>query len=490
MSDDGMLDVAEDIPLLFAGNPLPMWLCDPGSLSILAVNDRAVALYGYSRGEFLRMRVGDLASDQGRHCLRSGRIIDVEVASEPMEVSGRPAILMVIHDVTSRKETERALARSEAQRKALIESAPDPIITIDAAGRVLEFNPAAERAFGYRREAVIGALLVDLVVPADPRERPHGGLAGWRPPILERKRLEMQAVRANGTGFPVEVAVTRLDDGAEQRCVVHLRDISDQTRAEEGLHELNTELEERVRRRTVQLQAVVDELEAFSYSVSHDLRAPLRSIDGFSQALAEDAGTALPEAARRHLDRIRAATQRMSHLIDDLLSLSTVSLARMTREHIDITGLAGAILIELAGHSANRSVHVRIAPGMSASGDPRLVRVALENILTNAWKFTSRREDASIEVGQTLRDATQVFYVRDNGVGFDATYADKLFAPFQRLHDASEFPGTGIGLATVRRIVQRHGGRVWADGQTARGACFYFTLEEAPRTESRKEWAS
>jgi PAS domain S-box-containing protein len=484
------LRVAEDAPLLFAANPLPMWLCDPDSLAILAVNDRAVALYGYSRAEFLRMRVSNLASDQGRHRLRNGRAIDVEVASKAIDVSGRPTILMVIHDVTARKEAERALALSEARKRAVVESAPDPIVTIDAAGRVVEFNPAAERTFGYRQGDVIGELLADFVVPTGPRERPQHGLAGRRQPIRERKRLEMQAIRANGTEFPVEVSVTRVDDAAGQTSIVHLRDVTDRTRAEERLHKLNTELEERVRRRTVQLQAVVDELEAFSYSVSHDLRAPLRSIDGFSQALAEDAGPALPDVARQHLERIRGATKRMSHLIDDLLSLSTVSLAKMTRQRIDMTDLADVILSELAGNSANRHVRVSVMPEMVAYGDPRLVRVALENLLTNAWKFTSRREDASIEVGRMVRDGSPVFYVRDNGVGFDPAYADKLFGPFQRLHDASEFPGTGIGLATVRRIVQRHGGRVWAEGQAAQGACFYFTLEDEQRAESRKERAS
>jgi light-regulated signal transduction histidine kinase (bacteriophytochrome) len=233
-----------------------------------------------------------------------------------------------------------------------------------------------------------------------------------------------------------------------------------------------------VRQRTVQLQAAASELEAFSYSVSHDLRAPLRSIAGFSQALIEDAGPTLPPDAQDDIARIVAAAKRMDHLINDLLALSMVSRSEMTRESVDISDLARKITGELADVSPTRVVAVTVAPGMVAQGDPPLVRVALENLITNAWKFTSRRELASIEVGQTTGEGmAPVFYVRDNGVGFDPTYADKLFGPFQRLHDATQFPGTGIGLATVRRIVLRHGGRVWAESQPGQGACFYFTLQ-------------
>ncbi len=219
------------------------------------------------------------------------------------------------------------------------------------------------------------------------------------------------------------------------------------------------------------------ELESFSYSVSHDLRAPLRSIDGFGQALVEDAGPGLAPEAKGHLDRIRAATQRMGYLIDDLLVLSKVSRAEMKRERVDISELSAQIVSDLRRQAPARTVTVAVAPGLTGIGDARLVRQALQNLLENAWKFTGRRDDGSIEVGQT-RDGAGVpaFYVRDNGAGFDPAYSGKLFGPFQRLHAASEFPGTGIGLATVQRIVHRHGGHVWAEGRVNEGACFYFTL--------------
>jgi signal transduction histidine kinase len=224
------------------------------------------------------------------------------------------------------------------------------------------------------------------------------------------------------------------------------------------------------------LRSANAELEAFSYSVSHDLRAPLRSIDGFSQALVEDAGPGLTTEARGHLDRIRAAAQRMAQLIDDLLMLSRVSRAEMHREQVDLTDLAASIVNDLRARSPARVVDVVIAPDMTVQGDARLLRIALENLLDNAWKFTARCDDARIEVGQTAEAAQRVFYVRDNGAGFDPTYASRLFGPFQRLHAASEFPGNGIGLATVRRIVHRHGGHAWAEGAPGRGACVYFTL--------------
>jgi light-regulated signal transduction histidine kinase (bacteriophytochrome) len=219
------------------------------------------------------------------------------------------------------------------------------------------------------------------------------------------------------------------------------------------------------------------ELEAFSYSVSHDLRAPLRSIDGFSQALIEDAGPALCPDAIGHLERIRAATQRMGRLIDDMISLSKVSRAEMKFEQIDVSDLVEQIVGEMRRATPERTIDVLIRPGMTATGDPQLVRLAFQNLLENAWKFTSRRPTATIDVGLSRdEDGAPAYYVGDNGAGFDPEYADKLFGAFQRLHTTSEFPGTGIGLATVQRIVHRHGGHVWAEGETNQGACFYFTL--------------
>jgi light-regulated signal transduction histidine kinase (bacteriophytochrome) len=235
-----------------------------------------------------------------------------------------------------------------------------------------------------------------------------------------------------------------------------------------------------IRRHEVIERALHDtnrELETFSYSVSHDLRSPLRSIDGFSQALVEDAGPVLDDESRGHLDRIRNATRRMGQLIDDLLALSKVTRAEMKRERVELSDIATQIAAELARHSPKRNVAVTITPGLTATGDPHLVRLALQNLIENAWKFTGRRDQALIEVGATRDEhGAHAFYVRDNGAGYDPDFAGNLFGPFQRLHPASEFPGTGIGLATVQRIVHRHGGHVWAEGKIGEGATFYFTL--------------
>ena len=235
-----------------------------------------------------------------------------------------------------------------------------------------------------------------------------------------------------------------------------------------------------IRRHEVIERALHDtnrELESFSYSVSHDLRAPLRSIDGFSQAIVEDAGPALDEESRGHLDRIRNATRRMGQLIDDLLTLSKVTRAEMKLERVDLSDIATQIVADLKRLGPGRLVDVTIAPGLTAAGDPQLVRLAMQNLIDNAWKFTGGRPHATIDVGSTKdEECASAFYVRDNGAGYDPNFAAKLFGPFQRLHPLSEFPGTGIGLATVKRIVHRHGGHVWAEGQIDGGACFYFTL--------------
>jgi light-regulated signal transduction histidine kinase (bacteriophytochrome) len=226
-----------------------------------------------------------------------------------------------------------------------------------------------------------------------------------------------------------------------------------------------------------QLERKNEELEAFSYSVSHDLRAPLRSIDGFSQALMEDCADQIDETGADHIRRVRAATQRMGELIDDLLSLSKVGRADLRREPIDLAEIASSIAADLARKEPERAVAVDIADALHVEADGRLLRAALENLVGNAWKFTSREPEARIEIGCETREGARAFFVRDNGDGFDPKYAARLFQPFQRLHTEEQFPGTGIGLATVRRIVERHRGRVWAEGEVGVGATVWFTID-------------
>jgi signal transduction histidine kinase len=248
---------------------------------------------------------------------------------------------------------------------------------------------------------------------------------------------------------------------------------------EQRVAERTQELEHRneaLRRNTAELLAANTELDAFAYSVSHDLRAPLRSIDGFSQVLLEDFATQLGDAGRDSLQRVRAASQRMAMLIDDLLKLARVTRAEMRTERVDLSGLAGDIVADIQRAAPDRQVEFAIAPGLEAQGDSRLLRVALDNLLRNGWKYSAKRPQPRVEFTAVDQNGDRVFVIKDNGAGFDMRYADKLFGVFQRLHSASEFEGTGVGLATVRRIINRHGGRIWAEGAVDKGASFYFTL--------------
>ena len=302
--------------------------------------------------------------------------------------------------------------------------------------------------------------------------------------VVERKDFSMRATRTTDdeVGTLVDAFNDMLSEIQARTAALEAskrdleREIAEREQADREVRRLNEELEERVRERTAQLQETNRQLESFSYSVSHDLRAPLRAIDGFGQALIEDYGEHVNEGMRRYLGRIRAATLRMAQLIDDLLNLARISRVELSWSDVDLTAMARQVLTELKHADSERHVEMFVWDDVTARGDPRLLRIVLENLLGNAWKFTRSVEHPRIEFGM-LRDAeTCTFFVRDNGAGFDMAHVDKLFVPFQRLHAMNEFPGTGIGLTTVQRVVHKHGGRIWAHAQRGKGATFYFTL--------------
>jgi len=386
----------------------------------------------------------------------------------------------VFTDLTLRKQSEQALRESEARNRLILDTALDAVISMSCDGRVREWNSEAERMFGYSRAQAIGQKIAALIVPPRHRRAHEEGLRRHLEdgcgPVLGQ-RIEIEAMRADGSEFPVELAIATVVSGKDRFYSAFIRDISARKAHEEELRRLNEDLERRVKERTQALQTANKELEAFSYSVSHDLRAPLRAINGFSHLLEEEYVGTLDDKARHYLSRVRAGSERMGQLIDDLLKLSQMSRQPMRAEPTSLSAIAGEIAAELQAGEPGRPVEWLIAPDAVATGDPGLLRVVMLNLLGNAWKYSSKQTRPRIEFGIAGSPGRRVYYVKDNGAGFDMAHSARLFGAFQRLHSAQEFPGSGIGLATVARIIHRHGGEVWAEGMPEQGATFHFTLQ-------------
>ncbi len=509
----------EHYRLLFESNPQPLMIYDLENLRFLAVNKATVQAYGYTREEFLRMTLKDIRpkddvpallenvsnvssrpSDEidyagiWRHQLRDGRIIFAEITSHPLMFNRRKAELVLAYDVTERHRMEASLRESEdALRKHErelhkahellsfhINNSPLAVVEWDSDFRVSYWSPRAEQLFGWSSEETLGLHPDDwaFVHPDD-----AGRVGDYMAKLLSGTTTDKLCLNRNFTrdGRTIHCEwynSVRFDENGKMSSIFSLvDDVTDRIEGEKELANMNRELETRVAERTARLQAVNQELESFCYSVSHDLRAPLRGIDGFAQALQEVPAIQLDEAAPGYLHRVRAAAERMGQLIDDLLQLSRISRHELKRSEVNLSDLAVEIVRDLRQHDPQREVAVEIEPNIRAFGDARLSRIMLENLLSNAWKFTSKSEAPRILFDRLSNgDGAALFRVRDNGVGFDMRYAHKLFSPFQRLHAMSEFPGTGIGLATVKRIVQLHGGDVWAEADPGKGATFTFTL--------------
>jgi PAS domain S-box-containing protein len=378
----------------------------------------------------------------------------------PEVLRSKVAVFVALSRSAQRQRMQaEILAKAEQRFRSLLNAAPDAMLITKENGEIVLANSRTDGLFGYRRSQLLGHDIRKLI-------------PDWTPAIETGPRA-WTAVRSDGTSFPSEVNSSPLATEEGLLVTSAVRDMSERMRYEQRIEERNR-----------QLAALNQELEAFSYSVSHDLRAPLRSIDGFSRILLRDyLGKQLDETAAGHLERVRTAAEKMGQLIEDLLELSRVSRTALSLEIVDLSRLAQIAVEDLRSREQERRVEVAIEPGMLARGDARLLSVALSNFLGNAWKFTRNAVNAHIDFKRENIDGTDVFSIRDNGVGFNPELADKLFAPFQRLHRVSEFEGTGVGLAIVHRVIQRHNGRVWANSGVGEGAAFHFTLNEDAKTD-------
>jgi PAS domain S-box-containing protein len=445
------------------------------------------------RAEFTRLLdVGAGDSDRGEVELTrpDGTTLPVLLAVSGFDLDGMLLRCLVLTDLSAQRaaETQTALAHqalrvSEERLRALVDNAPIGIEELTLSGELVRVNPRMCEITGYTADELRSLRIQDITYPGD-LDADLANMQRLGSGEIDTFSMEKRDLRKDGGVVWVEAsrAVVRDADGNPLLFVGTVRDITAQRRAEAEVRTLNADLETRVERRTADLAQANKDLEAFGYSVSHDLRAPLRALSGYAEALLEEYSDDLGETGRGYAERIQAASERMARLIDDLLQLARVSRSQMNLGPVDLSAEFAAVAGELRAAEPGRRIQIMIQDSVQVTADRGLIRTVVQNLAENAWKFTARRQDAIIEFGSMpAEDAEICYFVRDNGAGFDPAHAAKLFQAFQRLHSDTDFAGTGIGLASVQRIIERHGGRIWAQGAVDAGATFYFTLD-ATRT--------
>ncbi len=503
-AEDALIESNIQFRTLFEASPDAILLIDPrGDWPILDCNTAACQMNGYTHDELIGQPVGILNPDawypdklgeyveairqagvlryETLHRRKDGTEFPIEVSTSLISLGGQDMLLGIDRDITERKQAEEKLRKSEERYRYLFENNPHPMWVYDLKTLAfLNVNEAAIAKYGYSREEFLNMTIVDIRPPEDV-ELLMNNLAQPRQP-LEHSEGWRHCLK-DGTTIHVEITSYTVEVDGHESVLVIAQDVTERKQAEDEIRRLNEQLEQRVIERTAQLQAANKELEAFSYSVSHDLRAPLRAIDGYTRILVEDYEAKLDAEGKRICDIISAEARRMGQLIDDLLAFSRLGRKEIYTSKIDMKVLATSVFNELVKAENRERIDFQIMRLPAVQADPSLIRQVWVNLLSNAIKFTSKKERAVIKVGSKQSMDEYVYYVHDTGAGFDMEYVDKLFGVFQRLHGESEFEGTGVGLAIVQRIIRRHGGRVWAEGEPEKGATFYFAL---PKEDSHE----